>query len=395
MPDPDYVVKRNINDPNFWANKAPLLNSLDLELTERCNNACQHCCINLPQDDAAARNRELTTEELKDILQQAADLGTLSVRFTGGEPLLREDFAELYSFTRRLGIKVLLYTNGRLITSEIADLFARLPPLEKIEVTVYGMQKATYEAVTCAPGSYEEFSQGVNRLLDRQVPFIVKGAVLPDNLVDRPAFEAWAATIPGMDRSPDYSMFFDLRGRRDSSTRNRLINRLRATPEEGLAFLTRNETGFRKEMSEFCSRYQGRGGELLFNCGAGLSGCVDAYGRYQPCLLLRDPQTSYDLRSGSLRDALEKFFPRIRQMKATDPLYLERCGHCFLRGMCDQCPAKSWSEHGTLDTPVEYLCEIAHAQALYLGLLQPGEKAWEVNNWQERQNSLKAHLEEN
>ena len=56
----------------------------------------------------------------------------------------------------------------------------------------------------------------------------------------------------------------------------------------------------------------------------------------------------------------------------------------FLKGLCEQCPAKSWMEHGTLDTPVEYLCDVAHAQARYLGLIGDSEKAWEVTNGKER-----------
>ena len=82
------------------------------------------------------------------------------MRFTGGEPLLREDFAELYQFTRRLGIKVRLFTNARLITSELVDLFARIPLLEKIEITVYGMRSESYDAVACAPGAYARIPSG-------------------------------------------------------------------------------------------------------------------------------------------------------------------------------------------------------------------------------------------
>ncbi len=41
-------------------------------------------------------------------------------------------------------------------------------------------------------------------------------------------------------------------------------------------------------------------------------------------------------------------------------------------------------EHGTFDTPVEYLCRVAHAQALDLGLLNEGERSWEVEDWGER-----------
>lgn len=41
-------------------------------------------------------------------------------------------------------------------------------------------------------------------------------------------------------------------------------------------------------------------------------------------------------------------------------------------------------ESGTLDTPVEYLCNIAHGQARYIGLIGDGEKEWDVMNWKER-----------
>jgi hypothetical protein len=46
-------------------------------------------------------------------------------------------------------------------------------------------------------------------------------------------------------------------------------------------------------------------------------------------------------------------------------------------------------EHGKLDGRVEYLCDVAHAQARWLGLIQDGEKAWEVENWRKRILSVK------
>jgi sulfatase maturation enzyme AslB (radical SAM superfamily) len=79
-------------------------------------------------------------------------------------------------------------------------------------------------------------------------------------------------------------------------------------------------------------------------------------------------------------------------MKATNPLYLERCARCFLRGFCEQCPAKSWSEHGTLDTPVEYFCRVAHAQARFLGLVMENERAWDVRDSEERIQNLKRRV---
>lgn len=356
---------------------SPRLGSLDIELTERCDNNCIHCCINLPANDAAARAREMPTDRIKTVLTEAAALGCLRVRFTGGEPLLRPDFEELYVFARRLGLKVLLFTNARPLTPALADLLARIPPLVTVEVTVYGMHPESYEAVSRVPGSFAQFKRGLGLLLDRRIPFVVKGALLPPNRAEREEFEAWSRTIPWMEKPPSYSMFFDLRNRRDDPEKDRLIKSVRLSPEEGLAVLTRDPEKFRRNMDEFSSKFMGRPGRRLFNCGAGHGLCIDAYGRAQMCMGLRMPELTVDLAGASLSDALDAF-ARFRSIEATNPEYLRRCAKCFLKGLCEQCPAKSWAESGTLDTPVEYLCDIAHAQARWLGWLKEGEKAWEV-----------------
>lgn len=238
---------------------ASRLGQLDIELTERCNNDCIHCYINRPANDAAARAREMTTEEVKDILRQAVDLGSLQVRLTGGEPLLRPDFEELYVFARHLGLKVVLFTNARLITPRLADLLVHLPPLLVIEVTVYGMHRESYEAVTREPGSFAQFRRGLNLLRENDVPFVVKSALLPPNRHEIDEFEAWARTIPWMSEIPRYCGFLDLRARRDDAGKNRLIETLRMSPQDGLAVLTRDAANFRKGKAKFRVEILGTG----------------------------------------------------------------------------------------------------------------------------------------
>lgn len=386
-----YAVKRKPHEFKIWHDNRPLLNQLDIELTERCDNDCIHCGINLPEDDADARSREMGTDFVKDEITQAADLGCLTVRFTGGEPLLRGDFSELYGFTRRMGMQVILFTNGRLITPELAALLARIPPGRVVEVSVYGMRPESYDRTVGRKGAFAEFRRGVALLEQHGIPFIVKAPWLPLLKDDLEEFEAWARTMPRMDKKPGYAMNFDLRSRRDDPAKNARISKIRASPEETVGMLCRNPL-YQKDMRQFCGNFIGPPGEILFSCGAGHGTCIDAYGKAQMCLPLRDPETVVDLRRGSdrltpisgLRYALTEFFPRLREMRATNPEYLRRCARCFLKGLCEQCPAKSWMEHGTLDTPVEYLCGVAHAQAKYLGLIREGEKAWEVGNWKER-----------
>ena len=246
------------------------------------------------------------------------------------------------------------------------------------------MHENSYQKVTCNTEGFAEFKRGIALLMDHNIQFVVKSVSLPGNRHEKKEFEQWAATIPWMEDKPEYSILLDLRGRRDSPGRSKLIANMRLTPEECLAELTGNKDQYIKDMAHFGIKFLGPQGDLLFNCGAGEKPCVDAYGVVQMCMLLRHPDCVYDLKSGTMREAMTHVFPRMREIKATNPEYLQRCARCFLKGICEQCPAKSWSEHGTLDTPVEYLCQVAHAQAVFLGLLQEGEHAWEVLEWKER-----------
>ncbi len=396
-------VRRTTRPAKAFASR---MAALDIELTERCNNDCIHCCINRPANDLDARAREMTTAGVEDILAQAVALGCLQVRLTGGEPLIRTDFADIYLAARRAGLKVLLFTNGCLITPRIADLFARIPPLVPIEITVYGMSRQSYEAVTRRPGSFEQFRRGIDLLLERQVPFVVKSVVLPQNKHEMSEFEAWARSLPWIRQAPAYAMVLDLRNRRDDADRSAKIRSLRMPVRDGVALLARDATSFRTKMEEFAAKFMGPSGDALFSCGAGKCVCVDAYGRAQPCLALRAPELAVEVTvdpaqrqdiarsspagaGGSTEDregldrALSQF-SRLGAIRATNPDYLRRCGRCALKGLCEQCPAKSWAEHGTFDTPVEYLCAIAHAQARHLGWLGDDENAWEVADWRAR-----------
>lgn len=360
-----------------------VLKRLDIELTERCNNNCIHCCINLPAWDRQAMEEELGTDDLKRIIKEAADLGALEVRFTGGEPLLRPDFQDLYLFARRQGLKVILFTNGRLISPELADLFARIPPLRVIEITVYGMHADSYESVSRIPGSFRQFWRGVEVLRERNVVFAVKGVLLPQTRHERDEFKKWAAILPWSQKSP-YVIFLDKRNRRDDPEKDRTIEDLRINPVSAVEFIAESDNTFQVEMENTCRRLLGPPGDVLFGCGAGNAVCVDAYGRLQPCMGLRAPEFTYDLLQGSLKEGIRFFSALLSQLRAINPEYLKRCARCFIRSLCYQCPARSWGETQRLDSPLEYYCSIAHAMAVRLGLMDVTEKAWEISDWKSR-----------
>ncbi|MBN1998784.1 radical SAM protein [candidate division KSB1 bacterium] len=361
------------------------LSRLDMELTERCNNNCMHCYINRPADDAEAQKLEMNFEQIQKILQEAACLGCQFVRFTGGEPLLRYDFEDIYLYARKLGLKVELFTNGTLITPRLARLFQRIPTGDSIQISLYGHTRESYEATSRRPHSFSAVQKGMSLLMDNNVPFVVNAVLLPLKIDTFSAFEAWAKTKTDLNipQPPVTTLHLRCRGR--DARKNDLIKALRLPAPEQLQLEARKPESYDTGLQKFCSKFCRIPGDTLFSCSAGIGrGCVDAYGTLQLCMLLRHPETVYDLKNGSLAEALQTFFPRIRQKKARNAVYLERCARCFLFDLCEQCPAVSWMENRMLDGWSEHFCLFTHAQARRIGLLREGEKSWMIADWKER-----------
>ncbi|MCP3875012.1 MAG: radical SAM protein [Desulfobacteraceae bacterium] len=379
-----YIAHQSLN--NFFSNhqKSSMSSRLDMELTERCNNNCIHCYINQEENNKELIDKELTTKALKDIITKAADIGVMSIRFTGGEPLLRTDFKEIYLFTKQHGIKITLFTNATLIDKEMIELFKRYPPGDKIEVTLYGLSKVKYEKISRKPGTYKKAMNGINLLLDAKIPFIIKSIYITGKQEEIKELEEFSKLVPHMDHNPGFSMNFDLRARRDSTKKNDFIKSLRTSPEDTIRIIAKKKQDYKNGIKEFVAKFMRPAKDSIFSCGCGKGGSIDAYGFLQPCLLMRHPDTVYDLKNGTFEEAFDSFFKTLRTIKSTNLEYLEKCAKCFLNGLCERCSAKSWMEHGKLDTPVDYYCKIAHAKAELLGLIKKGEKAWEIDNYKKR-----------
>jgi MoaA/NifB/PqqE/SkfB family radical SAM enzyme len=386
MEKSQYKTVRSMDDFYSTTMKNVPLLELDLELTRRCNNSCVHCYNNLPEKSREAQEAELTTGQWANVLGEATELGCLTVMFTGGEPLLRPDFPELYLCAKKLGFKISVFTNGTLITREVVELFEKYPPGLPVEITVYGMTEESCERVTGWPGSFELMMNGIKLLTEADIPMVVKGAFPFAELGEIDRFDRWARRLPHMQNTaPALAVQFDLRVCRDSESRNRKISQLRPGCSRLLQVLGRDRKGYLLEMKEFCGKFLAVRGDRLLECRRDLRHfAIDSEGSCSPCLLLRHPGLSENVLGGGLKTAMDAIRSKVSGLTAKNEDYLNRCARCFLQGLCRQCAGRSWIEHGTLDTPVQYHCETAHCRARDLSLLREGEKAWEVTDWQRR-----------
>lgn len=138
------IYKRYLN---FRARMRGQAYSGGFELTPLCNFDCRMCYVHLTKDQMAREAKLLTTRQWIEIMSQAVDAGMMHADLTGGECLSYPGFKEVYLYLRSRGVEVSVLTNGQLITEEMADFFAQYPP-SVIQITVYGSDEASYEAVT-------------------------------------------------------------------------------------------------------------------------------------------------------------------------------------------------------------------------------------------------------
>ena len=316
------------------------------ELTERCNLACVHCYINQPAASPAARRRELTTLQVKGVLDQLADAGCLFLLFTGGEVLLRTDFPEIYRHARKRGMLISLFTNGTMLTRRIADLLADMRP-RSIEVTLYGATQETYEKVTRVPGSYARCRRGIELLQERGLPLLLKAVLLTANRHELPGMRLFAEQL-GIQFRYDGLLWPRLDG-----SQAPLEYQL---PLEDMIALDRQDSERQQEWNKVAKLFGGKmvRADYVYSCRAGLQSFnIDCAGQMSICAMSR--QHSCDLLQTGFQEAWEWLGTLRQEKRKLDT----ECRTCTIGGLCTQCPGWSQAVHNDYETPVEFVCKLA------------------------------------
>jgi MoaA/NifB/PqqE/SkfB family radical SAM enzyme len=332
-----------------------------LDITYRCNNRCLHCWLWTPDTPGTAR-RELSSGEVRRVVGEARALGCRRWSISGGEPMLREDFSEIFDYISSRSIGYTLNTNGTLITPTIARQLTRKGTKM---VAVYGATAEVYDAVTRNPGGFEQLMQGFRYLKEAGAGFIVQLIPMKANWHQWDDMVALARSL-----SPHYRigapwLWLSHDG---SAGRNREIAAQRLPPAR---------------VVELQKPYDARDGvpAVVDDCTTASSACdgvapgddrlfagciairrdfhVDPYGQMSWCSFVKDPALRYDLRCGSFELGWEEFIPSCADRIRGDREWRENCGSCASRQDCPWCAVYAYLESGRYSTPVPYLCSIA------------------------------------
>jgi len=328
--------------------KIPL--SASLELTHRCNLQCVHCCHAPNEGIPVGSMKEKPTEFWKDHIDQLVDMGCLYLLITGGEPLLRADFLDIYRYAKDQGLLVTVFSNATLINDEHLALFDELPP-HSVEISLYGATAETYESITGIPGSYDACLRGIDLLVSKGVRVFLRSMILTTNEHEFDEMHA-VATRNGLPFRADFAVFPRFSGDR-SPTSYRVDSKSAVALEMKLP-----QAKMKHEKS--LERERSRSAKRLYECSAGRTNLnISPDGILQPCLMLSNP--SADICEEGLSLAWGKI-GKVMDGKLRNPE--SECNGCELKPLCNNCPAFSRLDANLEQGKSDYHCALGRERLM-------------------------------
>ena len=326
-----------------------------LDVTYRCNNNCLHCWLRIPPD-TEEKTEELSSLEIRRIVDEAKAMGCRRWSISGGEPMLRPDFAEIFDCITSNCNSYSINTNGTLITPKIARLLKR-KGLKM--VVLYGATAKVHDRITRNTGSFEATMRGFAYLKEAGAGFMVQLIPMKNNYHQ---FEDMVKLAESLSKHYRVASTWLCLSACGDKQKNAEIMHQRLSPKEVVELDRPDlsyEDGMNKEGSASCHNVKD-GEYLLSSCIANRpSFHIDPYDKMTFCRFIKVSALRYDLKKGSFREAWEEFIPSLANKIRMTKEYLQNCGSCESRKDCRVCPVYGYLEHRDFNAKVESLCAVA------------------------------------
>jgi len=327
------------------------INTCQFELTFRCELQCKHCytdCFNNPSYSKG----ELTTKEVFHILDKAYKSGVIWMCFTGGDPLFRNDFLNIYSYAKKKGFIITVFTNAFSMNKQIVKYFSTHPPFV-VEITLNAVTQDLFEKITQVKGSFKKTMDGIDLILKAGISLKIKTLLTKDNINQSYLIKKFVE-----DRGLKYRPYIDLYARLNGDSSPCY---LRISPAQVFSLLGKGTSIPLSDSSikQRKNRLRSSNGHL-FKCsiGGGDGFYVDPYGNTFPCNLVREPR--FDLRKVDLNFALKTISAFVRNRRFTTN---SKCSSCDLMEFCNWCPGRANMETGFFESPIAYYCNLTEKAA--------------------------------
>jgi len=319
--------------------------SVQLDLTYRCNERCVHCYLD--HED----HGEMTTAEIKHLLDEMAAAGVFILTLSGGEIFLRKDFFEILEYARlERQFCVKLKTNAIMIHEREA---ARIRDIgvESVQISIYSHRPEVHDAITLVPGSLRRSLDAARFLKSQGLRIIFANVLMVHNLQDYQGVRSLAAEM-GIECTLDPTITPMMDG-------DRSVLKL-GVRQDTLREVFRDQALI-GDVDEFCA-IAAPGDEnalAALPCSASHTTCyVSPYGDVFPCVQF--PLPTGNVRTQPFLD-IWRYSDRMNEVRSIRLKDLTTCSSCSHVSGCSRCPGVAFME-GNMRGPSSLDCEKSFAR---------------------------------
>ncbi len=322
------------------------------ELTAGCNLSCVHC---RGSSTDKVPEGELTTTQARAFIDEIVSMGKPILILSGGEPLVRADVFELAKYGTEQGLRVVLATNGTLLTPDIVKKLID-SGVQRVSISIDGSSAQTHDAFRGVPGAFDGAMRGIGYLSDAGLDFQINTTITKRNLEEIPAILELATDlgakahhifllvptgrgeglkdeeIPPADYERVLNWFYDQQKKTDIQ--------LKATCAPHYFRIMRQRA--KREGIEVSVKTHGYEA-MTKGCLGGTGFCfVSSIGDVQPCGYL--PVVAGNIREKGFREVWEnsKLFNDLRD----ESKLKGKCGRCSYKSVCGGCRARAYAATG-------------------------------------------------
>jgi radical SAM protein with 4Fe4S-binding SPASM domain len=331
----EFVSDSIFDRPQYKGRSAAIaprkLDELWLYYTLACNLRCEHCLVSAGK---GLRN-ELTTEEFKNLVDEAIKLGVKRFYITGGEPFIKEGIFDLIKYiTKTRKRELIVLTNATLFDDRrIAELKKVMGPKLIMQVSLEGPHAAVHDKLR-GKGSFDKAVEGIKKLINIGITPIVSTAISKYNEKDIVKTSRYLRKLGIKEHNV---LWMHAKGRGVNN-----LNKLHVASDDIAKTMKKLKKEYREQEVIFDNveslkvrvrTKRGRKNDLCNNCYEKI--CVNADGNVYPCASLNGDKNfnAGSIRKKSLKDIWldSKVMTRGRANSVKDK---SDCNSCYLEYFC-------------------------------------------------------------
>lgn len=334
---------------------APVIQNLQFELSSRCNERCIHCYIPNKKKDTGI---DMPLSKVKEIIDEFAELGGLSVTLSGGEVLLHNNVREIINYCRKKDLKISILSNLIILSDDLIPVLQEAN-IAIIQVSLYSMDENIHDSITQVKGSWRRTKNAIDKLVGADIPVQISCPLMKANKEGYADVTRYARSLK-IKCQTDYIMM----AQADLNTSN-LANRLSVEEcRKVIRDIVLNDFDYREKTLTQIPPSE----EMLFDfenfkkqpvCGVGFDNCcIAANGDVYPCAGWQDYVLG-NVYTQSLSEIWNNS-ERVKYLRTIAEESFPECLQCVARDYCSRCLVRNYNEsNGDMFAINRHFCKIA------------------------------------